>query len=63
MKVFDLIDYYKSNFTLINQFNWTLSDLENMMYWEREIYIQLLNGYIEEKKQELMNEQASTGVY
>jgi hypothetical protein len=34
-----------------------------MMYWEREIYIQLLNGYIEEKKQELMNEQASTGVY
>jgi hypothetical protein len=63
VKVFDLIDYYKSNFTLINQFNWTLSDLENMMYWEREIYIQLLNGYIEEKKQELMNEQASTGVY
>lgn len=51
MKFFDLIDYYKTNFTLINNYNWKIEDLENMYYWEREIYVQLLNTYIEDKKQ------------
>lgn len=55
MKFFDLIDFYKTNFTLINNYNWNVNDLENMYYWEREIYIQLLNAYMEEKKQ-LMEE-------
>ncbi len=36
---------------MINNYNWTIQDLENMYHWEREVYIQLLNGYIEEKKQ------------
>lgn len=55
MKFFDLIDYYKTNFTLVNNYNWQLKDLEEMYYWEREVYIQLLNAHIEEKKQ-LMEE-------
>lgn len=51
MKFFDLIDYYRTNFTLMNNYNWQLKDLEEMYYWEREIYVQLLNAHIEEKKQ------------
>ena len=51
VKFFDLIDFYKTNFTLINNYNWSIQDLENMYYWEREIYVQLLNSYIEDKKQ------------
>jgi hypothetical protein len=51
VRFFDLVDYYKTNFTMINNYNWTIQDLENMYHWEREVYIQLLNGYIEEKKQ------------
>jgi len=38
----DLVDYYKTNFSLINHYKWSLGELENMMFWEREIYISLL---------------------
>lgn len=42
MKFFDLRDYYKTNFNLVNNFGWNLFDLENMFFWEREIYVNLL---------------------
>ena len=37
--------------------NYSLSDLENMMPWEREIYVEMLMNYIEEqnKKQKEQN--------
>ncbi len=50
MKFFDLYDYYKTNFTLINNFSWRLKELEEMFFWEREIYIKLLTDYNEEQK-------------
>jgi len=50
VKFFDLFDYYKTNFTLINNFSWRLEELENMLFWEREIYIKLLNDYNEEER-------------
>jgi len=50
-----LVDYYKTNFSLINSNNWSLVDIENMLYWEREIYINLL---IEEKR--IQNEKNMT---
>ena len=40
--------YYKSNFTLMQHFNYSLSDLEGMMPWEREIYLKLLESHIHE---------------
>ena len=50
MKFFDLYDYYKTNFTLINNFSWRLTELEEMFFWEREVYIKLLTDYNEEQK-------------
>jgi len=35
--------------------NYTLSDLDNMMPWEREIYLILLRQYIEKENQEQEN--------
>jgi len=32
--------------------NYSLTELENMMPWEREIYIALLLDYLEKKKQQ-----------
>jgi len=42
MKFFDLKDYYMTNFSLISSGKWSLSDLDEMMFWEREIYVNLL---------------------
>ena len=54
MSFFDLKDYYQTNFNLINNHKWSLDDLENMLFWEREVYINLLaehNQKLLEKKQ------------
>lgn len=51
MKYFDLKDYYETNFNLINTKCWSLSDLDNMYFWEREIYINLLHDHNEKMKQ------------
>ena len=37
------------NFSLMKHHNWSLSDVENMMPWEREIYTNLLMQYLEEE--------------
>ena len=37
--------------------NYSLSDLENMMPWEREVYVALLVNYIKEKEQQMKEAQ------
>ena len=36
---------------MIQYHNWSLTELENMMPWEREIYVGLLIQYIEEENE------------
>ena len=45
----DLVSYYKLNFSLKQHHKYSLTELENMIPWEREIYISLLQQYIEEE--------------
>lgn len=42
---------YKTNFSLMNHHKWSLSDLEDMMPWERYIYIDLLQDFLIEQEQ------------
>jgi len=46
----DLESYYKTNFALVQHHKYSLSELENMFPWEREIYIVLLKQWIEEQE-------------
>ena len=46
----DLESYFKLNFALIQHHKYSLTEIENMMPWERDIYVGLLNQYIEEEK-------------
>ena len=43
-----------TNFSLMQHHKYSLTELENMMPWEREIYVDMLLNHIEEenKKQE-----------
>ena len=45
----NLESYYKTNFALIQDHKYSLTEIENMIPWEREIYISLLQQYIEEE--------------
>ena len=55
----DLASYYKMHFALLQHHKYSLTELENMMPWEREIYISLLQQYIEEEN--LKAQQQSNG--
>jgi len=44
-----LASYYKINFALLQHHKYSLTDLENMIPWEREVYVSLLQQYIEEE--------------
>ena len=45
----NLESYFKLNFALMQHHKYSLTELENMMPWERDIYLGLLNQYIEEE--------------
>ena len=46
-----LVNYYRTNFQLMQVHNYSLSELENMMPWEREIYVTLLIQHIKEENE------------
>ena len=43
----DLETFYKLNFSLMQYHKYSLTELENMMPWERDIYIALLKDHVE----------------
>ena len=46
----NLESYYTVNFALMQHHKYSLTELENMIPWEREIYITLLQQYLEDEK-------------
>ena len=52
-----LESYFKINFALMQHHKYSLTEIENMIPWERDIYLGLLNQYIEEEN--LKAQQAS----
>ena len=55
----DLASYYKLNFALMQHHKYSLTELENMMPWEREIYVSLLQQYVEEENLKAQQQQNS----
>ena len=45
----DLESYFKINFSLITHYKYSLTEIENMMPFERDIYLLLLNQFVEEE--------------
>jgi hypothetical protein len=43
--------YFRINFALMQYHKYSLTEVENMMPWERDIYVELLKQHIEEEKQ------------
>ena len=55
-----LFNYYQTNFNLMQYHKYSLTELENMMPWEREIYVTLLVRYLEYENQKI-KEQSGKG--
>jgi hypothetical protein len=52
-----LENHYKTNFLLMQKFGYSLTELDNMIPFEREIYIGLLIQHLEKKRQQYANSQ------
>jgi len=46
-----LENYYRTNFALMQHHKYSLTELENMMPWERTVYVALLNAWIKEQEE------------
>jgi len=47
-----------TNFSLMQHHNYSLTELENMMPWEREIYVEMLQQFIKEENEKQQQRQA-----
>lgn len=55
----ELESYFKINFALMQFHKYSLTEIENMIPWERDIYLALLRQHIEDEK--LKQQQAKNG--
>ena len=53
----NLESYYKVNFALMQRHKYSLTELENMIPWEREVYLSLLQQHIEEENLKAQQQQ------
>lgn len=57
----DLASYYQVNFALVQHHKYSLTELENMIPWEREVYLSLLKQHIEEETLKQRHSNSSNG--
>jgi hypothetical protein len=48
-----LKNYYETNFALMQHHKYSLTELDNMIPWERSIYVGLLVNWLKEEKERL----------
>jgi hypothetical protein len=56
----DLENFYKLNFSLMQYHKWSLSEIENLMPWERDVYVILLKNHLEEEEEKIKLQQKQT---
>jgi len=56
-----LVNYYKSNYQLMQNHKYSLTELELMIPWEREIYVTMLIQELKEQKEEMQRQQMQRG--
>jgi len=55
----DMLSYYKLNFALIQYHKYSITEIENLIPWERDVYVTLLEEHLkEEEEKRKMAEQA-----
>jgi len=53
-----LVNYYRTNFQLMQHHHYSLTELEMMLPWEREIYVAMLMEFIKEENLRMEAEKA-----
>ena len=54
----DLENFYRINFALMQYHKYSLTEIENMIPWEREIYLTLLEQHIQDEEEKASRKQS-----
>ena len=54
-----MAEYYSINFQLIHNYKYSLTEIENLIPWEREVYLSMVIKQLEEEKEKIENDQQS----
>lgn len=52
-----MVNHYRTNFSLMQHHKYSLTELENMLPWERDVYLTLLIQHIEEENEKIRQRQ------
>ena len=55
----NLENYFRLNFAVMQYHKYSLTEIENMMPWERDIYVALLQQHLEEEEMKENQRQAN----
>jgi len=59
MSHMNLENYFKLNFSLMQYHKYSLTEIENLIPWERDIYVELLKQHIDEEERKQQSANAS----
>ena len=57
----NLENYFRLNFAMMQYHKYSLTEIENMMPWERDVYVGLLQAHLEEERLKEQQRQVSNG--
>lgn len=49
----NLANHYKTNFNLMQHHKYSLTELDNLIPWEKQIYVKMLTDFIKEQNERL----------
>jgi len=56
-----LANHYTTNFAMIQHHKWSLTELENMIPFERAIYVEMLSNWIKEENERIEEQNRQRG--
>jgi len=51
------MNHYKTNFALMQHHKYSLTELNDMIPWERDVYVNLLIGHLREEEERIKKQQ------
>ena len=54
----DLESYFKLNFALMQHHKYSLTEIENMLPYDREVYLTLLNEHVKQENEKMREAQS-----
>lgn len=54
----NLLNRFKTNFAMLHHYKYSLSEIEAMVPWERDVYVDLIKDFIKQEEQKKRDQDA-----